>query len=266
MVGGVTHDPLDDLVAGQAAVAVDQQVASGRADHERRVGGDQVEPLAGHGLEQRAGSHLDVVGAVEGGVEPGQPERALVDVGGHDVTRVLGQVERLDAAAGAEVERAPDRPAHGELGEGGRGRADPEHVVGLDPGRGAVQPGGEVAEHPEVAVVVGVRAAVDQRDHLVAARVQQPVGQQRVEEAGQGGVGRRAGYDGLEQEQPDQRLQGGAARRTTPGRRGLVAGERVVRLAAEQLGHGVDGVVGVGERVAQLRGPVAHVVAAGRSW
>ena len=52
VVGAGAHDVLDDPVAGQPGVAVDQPLAGRRRDHERRVGRDQVEALARHRLEE----------------------------------------------------------------------------------------------------------------------------------------------------------------------------------------------------------------------
>ena len=55
---------------------------------------------------------------------------ARVEVGGGHPGRVPAGVQRLDARAGAEVERAVDRVADGEPGQR-RGRpADAEHQVG----------------------------------------------------------------------------------------------------------------------------------------
>ena len=111
---------------------------------------------------------------VEGGVEPGQPERPLVDVGGDHPAGVGGEVQRLDPAAGAEVERPVDRLADGQLGQGERGGADAEDVVGSDAGLAAVEPGRQVGGHPEVPVASGVgggvRADVEPRGHLAHAR------------------------------------------------------------------------------------------------
>ena len=103
---------------------------------------------------------------------------------------VAGEVQRLDAAAGAEVERAPDRLAEGQLGQRDRRRADAQDVVGVDGVGRAVEPGREVAEHPQVAVVVGVRPAVEQGPHLAAARLDDALRRERVHQSGQRPVGR----------------------------------------------------------------------------
>ena len=83
----------------------------------------------------------------------------------------------------------------------------PEHVVGRDADQLAVEPGGQVADDPPVAVVVGVGAAVEQRAHLAAGRDEHAALDERVDEAGEGAV-RVGPVDlGLEEEQPDQGLQ-----------------------------------------------------------
>ena len=112
----VTADVLDDgaaqPIAGDARIAVDV-VLGARADHEGRVGHDEVEALPRHGVEEAAGPQI-----------PGHPveprsglrqrQRPRVGVGGHDVGAVTVQVQRLDTAAGAQVERALHRgPNHG---------------------------------------------------------------------------------------------------------------------------------------------------------
>ena len=112
--GRGADDVLDHLVAGQPRVAVDQPLAGRGRDDERRVGGDQVVPLAAHRLEEGPVTHLDpVADLVEGGVEPGDAERPLVDVGRDHVVAVRGEVQRLHAAAGAEVEAARRRDRAG---------------------------------------------------------------------------------------------------------------------------------------------------------
>ena len=135
--GRGADDVLDDAVAGEPGVAVDEALTGGRRDHERRVGGDEVEGLPGDRCEERAVADLDVGGAVEERVDPGDPQGAGVDVGGHHLAAVPGQVQRLDAAAGAEVQRPADRLADGEPGQRRRRGADAEDVVGADPVGGA---------------------------------------------------------------------------------------------------------------------------------
>ena len=129
--GSAADDVLDHPVAGQAGVAVDELLARGRGDHEGRVGRDEVELLARHRLEEAALAHVDAADDRSASALNRVSRRArwLTSVATTSLG-VGGQVQRLDAAAGAEVERAVDRLAHGQLGQRGRGRADPEHVVG----------------------------------------------------------------------------------------------------------------------------------------
>ena len=103
------------------------------------------------------------------------------------------QVQRLDAAAGAEVERAADRLAQGQLGQRGRGGADAEHVVGGDPDQLAVETRRQVADDPPVVVVVGVRAAVEERPHLAAGATSMPPATSGVDQPGERAVGVRRG-------------------------------------------------------------------------
>jgi hypothetical protein len=110
-------DEPDDLVTRETRVAVDQSRAGGRRDHERRVGGDQVEGLVAHRVEEPARTGLDVRRVVQGRVELRCPHRPGVDVGGDDGVGVGRQVQGLDSAPGAEVEGPGDRLAQGELGQ-----------------------------------------------------------------------------------------------------------------------------------------------------
>ncbi len=201
-----THDLLDHPVAGQARVAVDESLVRRGRDHERRVGGDQVEQLTGDRRPERAGADVDA-DVVERRVEGGDGQRARVDVGGDHLVGVAAQMQGLHPAAGAEVQRPRDRVADGELRQRRRCRADSQHVVGGDADRLAVETGREVADHPPVAVVVGVRAAVEEGAHLAARGDQHPAPDERVDEAGQRLVRVGPVDVGLEQEQPDQGLE-----------------------------------------------------------
>ncbi len=69
---------------------------------------------------------------VQRGVERREAERARIDVGRDDALRVPRGEERLDPAAGAEVERAGARPPDRELRERDRRRLDPRDVVVRD--------------------------------------------------------------------------------------------------------------------------------------
>ncbi len=255
VVGAGAHDVLDDAVAGQAGVAVDQPLAGGRRDHEGRVGRDQVEALPRDRLEERPVPHVDV-GAVELGVEPGHPERPTVDVRGDDAVGVAGEVEGLHAAAGAEVEGRADGLAHGQLGQARRRARDAEHVVGPDGDGRAVEAGRQVGDDPEVAILGGVGTAVRPRRDLADALLEQAGVAEPVDEPGQGPVGGVPRDRGLQQEQPDQGVEWPARRRTPQRGEGLVATERAVRVVADRLGHPVVGEVGGDERVAQRGGEV----------
>ncbi len=149
----------------------------------------------------------------------------LVDVGGDDPVGVRGQVQRLYAAPGAEVERASDRFAHGQLGERGRGRADAQHVVGGHPDGPSVQAGGQVAGHPEVEVVRGIGAYVDPGPHLTDRTLQQPRRAQRVEQTGERLLDPIHRDRRLEQPEPGERLDRAASGRREESGRGLVARE-----------------------------------------
>ena len=77
-------------------------------DDERRIRHDAVEALPRHRLEQAAEPELDAVDAVELGVEPGELEGALRDVGRDDPRGPAPGVQGLDAASGSEVEHRVD--------------------------------------------------------------------------------------------------------------------------------------------------------------
>ena len=157
-----------------------------------------------HRLEEGALADVEPRGGracrdpVQARVEPGQPERARVDVGGDDVAGVRGEVQGLDAAPGAEVERAVDRFAHGHLGQRRGGGADPEHVVAADRVGGAVEAGRQVAGDPEVAaaghLVGAVGADVDARRDLADRALQDAGRAQPVDEPGERRLGRGRGY------------------------------------------------------------------------
>nr|BFF14933.1 hypothetical protein GCM10025699_62360 [Microbacterium flavescens] len=131
MLADLGDDRGDEVVALHAAVAVLVlgHALDPRRDDEGRVRDDVVEGLAGHRLEEAAQPELDAVDQVERGVERGEVEGALRDVGGDHPAGVPRDVQGLDAAAGAEVERPVDLPRDHQAGEGRRGSADAEHVV-----------------------------------------------------------------------------------------------------------------------------------------
>ena len=244
------HHGLDDLVAGEPGVAVGQRRVGRRRDHERRVGGDHVERLVGDRVPQRSVAQVDL-DPVEGGVEGGDGQGPGVHVGGDDVVGVGGQVERLHAAAGAEVERAGHRVPRGEQGEGGRRGRDSQDVVGVDPDRLPVEAWREVADDPPGVLVIGVGAAVEDGAHLSSGGDEHAGVRQRVDQRRERGLGFRARDAGLEEEQPDQRRERRPVRRTPQRGGGLMAVEGGARGLAEQVADGVDAVAGRSERVAQ---------------
>src|SRR5207237_10080460 len=97
----------------------------GWVDYVRRVGDDQVEALLLPRRERVALAKLDRVDAVQRGVERRVAECAAIDVCRNHPVDVLGGKQRLDSAAGSEVERVAAAVADGELGERHRGRLNP---------------------------------------------------------------------------------------------------------------------------------------------
>ena len=68
--GVAPHHLVGDRVSGEPAVAEEERRL--RRDHVRRVGDDEVELLASHRLEEAARAELDVLDAVQHGVEGGE--------------------------------------------------------------------------------------------------------------------------------------------------------------------------------------------------
>ena len=132
----------------------------------------------------------------------------------------------------------------------------PEHMVGADPVRAAVEAGRQVADHPEVAVPGGVRADVEARHDLAGRALEDPLGRQLVEQAGKCDLGGGDRDRRLQQEQPDQGLERRCRRPYAAARDRLVAAQRVVRLRPERLGDSVVGEPGGGQGVAQAGGEV----------
>lgn len=81
---------------------------------------------------------------------PAERESALVDVRGDHVPGVLGEVQRLDAAARAQVERPPDRAALGQLRERRGRRRDSEDEIGTRLVGPLVEVVERVVAHPAV--------------------------------------------------------------------------------------------------------------------
>ncbi len=164
------HEVGDDRVTGGAAVAilVQRHLARARRDDEGRIADDELKALSRNGIEHRSGAQVPV-DLVEGGVESGEGQRALGEVGGDDGVGVRAEVEGLHAAAGADVERGTHGPANRPRRQGRRGPTDPEDVVVAHrrPGRDLGQVGGD----PPVTVVGGIRAHVDAGDDAVTLLV-----------------------------------------------------------------------------------------------
>ena len=261
----LAHDVLDDPVAGQAGVAVDEPLAGRRGDDERRVGRDEVEALPAQRLEERPLPHVHG-DLVERRVETRHPQRAGVDVGRDDLPGVGGEVQRLDAAAGAEVEGPADGLADRELGQAGRRAGDAEHVVAADPVRGAVEAGSEVGDDPQVLLVGAVGPAVEPRRHLPHALLEQARVAEPVDEPGERPLRLVVRHRRLEQEEPGQGGERAAVRRTPQARRGLVAAQRAVAGLAQLAGDAVVGEVGRDEGVAQGSGEVEAHALTPLSW
>ena len=255
-LGEMVRQPPDHerarAVAAEPGVAVDV-VHPRRADHERRVAHDLVEPPPAHRLEPRPLGELDVQ-LVEAERAPRERQRAGGHVGRGDVPRVRARVQRLHAAPGAEVEQGADRAAGGGAGQVDRRVADAEHVVVGH--RAAALVRVEVGDHPPAVPVrpdVQSRAAV-RREHLAGDGLVQVHGAQRGTHGGRGlGV--------AEQEQADQRAERtGVTARAARGLR-LATAQRGVGRRAERGEHAVGGVAGGQERLTQ-----ACAEAGGEFW
>jgi hypothetical protein len=90
-------------VAAAAAVAVGELAGGG--DDEGRIGGDEPETFLTDGRVEVALTPLDVLDAVQRGIEPGEPKRTRVQVGTDHARAVLRGQECVHARSGAEVER-----------------------------------------------------------------------------------------------------------------------------------------------------------------
>ena len=140
-----------------------------------RVAHDEVERLAGHGLEEAALADVEVEPVERGRGAASWRDGPGVEVGGHDPVDVGGEVERLDAAPGAEVERASPtgRRTVSWASEVEAGLMPRTWSAAITFGA-AVEARGQVGEHPPVDVVVGVRADVDRRPDHVPVRSSTP--------------------------------------------------------------------------------------------
>ena len=172
----LAQDRAHEVVAVHAPVAVFEQPRGAahrvRRDHERRVRDDQVEGFALDGFEEGALAHVDG-GLVEGRVELGERARPRRQVGRDDAVRVSREVQGLDAAAAANVQRRFDALAHRHLQQRQRRPADSEHVVVAQ--RLAGLHLRQVRGHPPLVVPIrrrgGVRAQVEEGAHPRVGRL-----------------------------------------------------------------------------------------------
>ena len=106
MIGRGRDHAVRHLVFGELAVAVGPATLWG---HDvGRVARDEVERLTFHGLEEAALAALDVVEPVQRRVELRVRDRAWVDVGRDDLSRMLGGEQGMDPTSGADVEDPVD--------------------------------------------------------------------------------------------------------------------------------------------------------------
>ena len=135
--GGLADQVLAEPV--RVGAAVPERVPGVRRDDIGRVAQDEVEALAGDGIEQASLAELDVRHLVQTGVERGEVERPRVHVDRHDALAVAGGPDRLNARARPDVEggsrRRPDGQAAQDRGRGG----DRRDIVGRTTGRALVR-------------------------------------------------------------------------------------------------------------------------------
>ena len=197
-------DALHDAVAGAAAIAIleGRHVGATRRDDEGRVADDEVKALSRNGFEEVARAQLPIL-IIEGRIEGGDGEGPRGQVGSNDVIDMLGQMQCLDAAAGAQVERRSDRSTDGPGAQRQRGPADPQHVIRGE--RVAGRDLGQVGDHQPVVTVVGIGPQVIGRPPGIAVRGDEPQLLGAGSSQGWEGpieVGVR--LDGAEGEQPDE--------------------------------------------------------------
>ena len=285
--GQAAHHRADNLVAGQAAVAVGELLLGAltghaRGNHERRVRHHQVEAFTGHRVQQgtltQAHAILRVLrvdikgGSVQQQVKTGEGQGALRNIGGGHVTRVSQQVEGLNTAAGTHIQGTLDGGTLGNLRESQGGVANAEHVI-LTEHAGTLMRA-QVRGHINLgAVVGGVRAQVNARG---PATCRVALNQGCLREVLQGLAedlcGLRLGQRAGQQEKRQQARQVLLFRTVlaaqnlldTPNSGDhLVAGHRIRGVRAQKLLHGVVRVVQGSEALAQAH-EAGVVVAAGR--
>jgi hypothetical protein len=249
--GRLVGEPRADTVQVEPGVAVGvPRVPRRRADDERRVAHDQVERLAVDRRQEVALPEVEGhVGQLRGHRSQSQGPRG--DVCRDDLAAVPRRVQRLHAAAGADVEGPRHVAAHGHLGERRRRAADPEHVLRVEGSVPAVQPGPQVGHHPPGrAVRFRVRPDVEDGTQLARGPLHQAGGEQEVGRQG----GRLPDVERvLQQEEPHQGVERFAAGRTPSRGNRLVPLQRCGGLRPEPVGDPLDGVARREERLPQLR-------------
>ncbi len=206
-----------------------------------RVRDDQVERLAGHRLEQRALPQVPLLTGQRRG-RRGHPQRPRADVRGHHRPGVRGQMQRLHAAAGPDVERPLGRPPDDRLRERQRGRADAEDVIAGQ--RAGPHVAAEVRDDPPGlgAVGIAVRTHLQPGAHRAGAAREQGSGRLEIQR-----VQRRAGgalvHLVAEQEQPDEVGEPVVGRQHARDAGEVASLVRRPSDQPEQFVHAVDGEV-----------------------
>jgi len=190
--GGLPHQLTTELV--QLEIIVPPQEALRGGEHEWRIAYDQIEPPSLDRRERISGEGLDVGLVVQPRVEPGVVHSSRIEIGREDGTAVARSDQRLDAAAGAEVEGGARLPADGEVCEVHRRRVDAEHVVEL-PRR--PKPGVGIRSNEEV-LVRRQQAGCQQ---LLVVPGQEARRQAGLEEPGRQHVARLVSADGMVEEE-----------------------------------------------------------------
>ena len=256
MLRRVGDDGCDERISDEASVSVlvRRHALAARCDHKGRVRHDLVERLPLDRLVEAAQSKLDGGHPVERGVEAGQLEGALGDVGGDHVLRVPRGVQRLDAAPGAEVERAVDLRADHQPREGHRRPSDTEHVVRGD-GR-AQSHFAEVGSDPPAAraegIDEGVRPEVEHRAHGLAVETHQAEFDRAVDtQRGKRYCEAMRGHGEAEHKQGRECAEAIRRLHRAPRRFALSATKRGSGIRPPQRFDGVGGVAGGEQIVAQ---------------
>ena len=146
-------------VGPHAGVAVDVILAA-TADDERRIGHNQVEPLAGDRRKETAAPQIPRLPTGSCG-RGGQGQRSLVGVSGDHLRTMGTQVQRLHPAAGPEVQCPLHRPPDDGPRQRDRRGADAQDVIGGECPR--PPPGVLIGEDHVLPRIVGVRPHIKDR-------------------------------------------------------------------------------------------------------